>query len=35
MAKPLPENESVSVTNLVNLRAGLKNHQVREAEFTD
>ena len=35
MAKPLPGNESVSVTNLVNLRAGLKNHQVREAEIAD
>ena len=30
---PLPENESVSVTNLVNLRAGLKNNQVREADL--
>jgi len=30
---PLPENESVSVTNIVNLRARLKPHQVREAEF--
>jgi hypothetical protein len=29
---PLPENETTSVTNIVNLRAGLKTHQVREAE---
>jgi len=31
-AAPLPENETVSVTNIVNLRAGLKSNQVREAE---
>lgn len=31
--EPLPENESVSVTNIVNLRARLKPHQVREADF--
>ena len=30
---PLPENESVMVANLVNVRAGLKNNQVREADF--
>jgi hypothetical protein len=32
-AAPLPENESVTVSNMVNLRAGLKNSQVREADF--
>jgi len=32
--EPLPENESVLVTNIVNLRAGLKEHQVRETNFT-
>lgn len=31
---PLPENESVSVTNLVSLRAGLKPGQVRESDFS-
>ena len=31
---PLPENESVSVGNLVNLRAGLQPHQVRESDFS-
>jgi hypothetical protein len=30
---PLPENEPVSVTNIVNLRAGLKSNQVRESDF--
>ena len=30
---PLPENESVSITNLVNLRSGLQPHQVRESDF--
>jgi hypothetical protein len=30
----LPENDSVSVSNLVNLRAGLQPHQVREADFS-
>jgi hypothetical protein len=30
---PLSENESVSVTNLVNLRAGLKSDQVRESNL--
>ena len=30
---PLPENESVSISNLVKLRSGLKPHQVREADF--
>ncbi len=33
-AQPLPENQSVNVTNIVNLRAGLKQHQVREGDFT-
>lgn len=32
--KPLADNESVAVSNVVNLRAGLKRHQVREADFT-
>jgi hypothetical protein len=32
-AEPLPENASISVTNLVNLRAGLRSHQVRESDF--
>jgi hypothetical protein len=31
---PLPESESVSVGNLVNLRSGLKPHQVRESELS-
>jgi len=31
---PLPENESVSVGNLVNLRSGLKPNQVRESELS-
>ncbi len=31
---PLAENESLSVSNIVNLRAGLKPHQVREADFS-
>jgi hypothetical protein len=31
--QPIPENETVAVTNVVNLRAGLQRHQVREAEF--
>ena len=31
---PLPENESVSVSNLVNLRAGLPPHQVRESDLS-
>ena len=30
---PLSENESVTVTDMVNLRAGPKNNQVREADF--
>jgi hypothetical protein len=30
---PLPENESVTVNNLVNLRSGLKPNQVRESEL--
>jgi hypothetical protein len=30
---PLPENESVTVSNLVNLRSGLKPNQVRESEL--
>jgi hypothetical protein len=29
----LPHNDSVSVTNIVNLRAGLKTNQVREGSF--
>jgi len=33
-AAPLPENETVSITNIVNLRAGLKTNQVREADFS-
>ena len=32
-AKSLPENESVQISNLVNLRSGLKPHQVRESEL--
>ena len=31
---PLPENASVSVTHLINLRAGLRPHQVRESDFS-
>jgi hypothetical protein len=31
--EPLPDNETVGVTNVKNLRAGLAQHQVREAEF--
>jgi hypothetical protein len=30
---PLPENESATVTDRVNLRAGLTNNQVREADL--
>jgi hypothetical protein len=33
-ATPLPDNQSVSVVNLVNLRSGLKRHQVRETDFS-
>jgi len=33
-AAPLQENETVSVTNVVNLRVGLKANQVREADFS-
>jgi hypothetical protein len=33
-ADALPENESVSVTNILNLRAGLKPNQVRESDFS-
>jgi hypothetical protein len=33
-AQPLPGNESVSVSNLVNLRSGLQPHQVRESDFS-
>ena len=33
-AKPHPENESTSVTQLIKLRAGLKTGQVREADFS-
>ena len=32
-SQSLTEDESVSVTNIVNLRAGLKTDQVREADF--
>jgi hypothetical protein len=32
-AAPLPENQSVSVTNVVELRAGLSSHQVRESDL--
>lgn len=31
---PLPDNQSVSVVNIVNLRSGLKRHQVRESDFS-
>jgi len=31
--EPLPENQSVNVLNVVNLRSGLAEHQVREADF--
>ena len=31
--KPLPENESVETGNIVKLRKGLKNGQVREGVF--
>jgi hypothetical protein len=31
---PLPDNQSVPVTNIVNLRAGLRQHQVRESDFS-
>jgi hypothetical protein len=31
--EPLSENQSVSVLNVINLRSGLKQHQVREADF--
>ena len=30
----LPHNQTVAVTNLVNLRTGLKPHQVRESDFS-
>jgi hypothetical protein len=33
-AEPLPENDSVSVTNVVGLRAGLRPGQVRETDFS-
>jgi hypothetical protein len=33
-AEPLPENDSVSVTNTVSLRAGLRPDQVRESDFS-
>lgn len=33
-AQPLPDNESVSISNLVNLRSGLPPHQVRESDFS-
>jgi len=31
--EPLPENQSVNVLNVINLRSGLAKHQVREADF--
>ncbi|MEW6304838.1 MAG: hypothetical protein AB1705_15290 [Verrucomicrobiota bacterium] len=31
---PLPDNESVAITNLVNLRAHLQANQVRESDFS-
>ena len=31
---PLPENQSVPVGNIVNLRAGLQTHQIRESDFS-
>ncbi len=33
-ADPLSDNESVAVNNVVQLRAGLKRHQVRETDFS-
>jgi len=33
-AKPLPENESVAITKIVKLRAGLRPNQVRESDFS-
>ena len=33
-AEPLPANDSISVTNIVNLRAGLRPGQVRETDFS-
>jgi hypothetical protein len=32
-AQPLPENESVSISNVVSLRSGLQPNQVRESDF--
>ena len=32
-AAPLPENESVTVSKVVNLRSGLQANQVRESDF--
>ena len=32
-ATQLPENESVSISNLVNLRSGLHSNQVLESDF--
>lgn len=31
---PLPDNQSISVVNIVNLRSGLKRNQVREADLS-
>lgn len=31
---PLPDNQPISVVNFINLRSGLKRHQVREADFS-
>jgi len=33
-AAPLPDNEPVAVSKVINLHAGLKCHQVREADFS-
>ena len=33
-ATTLPDNQPVSVVNIVNLRSGLKRHQVRETDFS-
>jgi hypothetical protein len=32
--QPLPENESVAVPNILNLRAAMRPDQVREADFS-
>jgi len=33
--EPLADNQPVSVTNIVNLRAGLQSNQVRESDFVN